>query len=70
VPGTIEALAAHEALRYMLGDRVPGTWRLQVGGQWHSLVAPGRGQLTPAARALRDHLVQRFEPLAARLPLG
>jgi DNA-binding transcriptional LysR family regulator len=127
VPGTTEALAAHEALRYMLGDRVPATWRLQVGGQWHSvpvqgrrtsndgevvrrwaraglgvafkswldvasdveagllqlvnphwrgedvplyLVAPGRGQLTPAARALRDHLVQRFEPLAARLPPG
>ncbi len=40
-------------------------WRGEAGPL--SLVVPGRGQLTPAVRTLRDLLVQRFEPLLARL---
>lgn len=31
-------------------------------------VLPGRRQLSPATRALRDWLLQRFEPLAAAMP--
>jgi DNA-binding transcriptional LysR family regulator len=33
-------------------------------------VLPGRRQLSPATRALRDWLLQRFEPLAAAMPGG
>jgi DNA-binding transcriptional LysR family regulator len=124
-PATPEALAGHEALRFMLADRLPGSWRLQVQGRWHEvpvqgrrssndgevvrrwaraglglackswldvaadiedgllrlvnphwrgedlplhLVVPGRGQLTPTVRALREALAGRLAPLVARLP--
>lgn len=123
-PDSPEDLAQREALRFMLSDRIPATWRLRINGRWHDvpvqgrrsgndgevvrrwaraglgiaykswldvaadieadllrpvnphwqgeesplyLVVPGRGQLTSAARALRELLVRRFEPLAKRL---
>ncbi|MBY0235918.1 MAG: LysR family transcriptional regulator [Burkholderiaceae bacterium] len=117
IPASPAELSQHEALRFMLGDELPKTWRLQIGGEWqdlpltgrHSandgemvkrwalagigiaykskldvsaelrsgqlvhlhpdwlgepsplyLVVPGRRQLTPAARALRDWLLPRL----------
>lgn len=120
LPASAAELAQHEALRFMLRDELPKSWRLQIGGQWqdvpvqgrHSandgelvkrwalagigiayksqldvhaelrsgqlqhlhpdwlgepsplyLVVPGRRQLTPAARALRDWLLPRLEAL-------
>ena len=33
-PASLSDLARHEALRFMIGDEVPKTWRLQVAGQW------------------------------------
>lgn len=116
-PTAPDDLCRHEALRFMLGDEVPETWRLCIEGQWqevpvagqHSandsevvkrwavagvgiayksrldvaaeldhgslvhlrpdwggevvplfLVVPGRRQVTPAARALRDWLVSHL----------
>jgi DNA-binding transcriptional LysR family regulator len=113
-PAAPEDLAQHQALRFMVGDEVPKTWRLQVDGEWVDapvqgrrsandseivtrwaldglgiayrsqldmaahlaagrlvhinphwtgelahlhLVVPGRKQVTPAVRALRDHLL-------------
>jgi DNA-binding transcriptional LysR family regulator len=118
-PARPEDLIRHEALRFMLRDELPKTWRFQIDGQWqdvpvqgrHSandgevvkrwalagvglayksrldvaaelasgalqqlqpgwggdpsplyLVVPGRRQLTPAARALRDWLAQCLAP--------
>ena len=121
MPHTLEQLGQHEALRFMLRDQVPKTWRLCVDGQWqdvpvsgrHSsndgevvkrwalaglgvayksrldvaaelsagtllplqpawqgepsplyLVVPGRRQLGPASRALRDGLLKFLRTLA------
>jgi DNA-binding transcriptional LysR family regulator len=118
VPATAEGLGQHEALRFMVRDEVPKTWRLRIDGRWQDvrvsgarsandgevvkrwalaglgiayksrldvvaelnaglllhlrpdwdgepspllLVVPGRRQLTPASRALREWLVQHFE---------
>lgn len=123
LPASAAELAQHEALRFMLRDELPKSWRLQIGGHWedvpvqgrHSandgelvkrwalagigiayksqldvhaelrsgqlqhlhpdwlgepsplyLVVPGRRQLTPAARALRDWLLPRLEAMRAR----
>lgn len=120
VPDAVAQLSQHEALRFMLSDEVPRSWRFRIDGQWqevpvsgrHSandgevvkrwalaglgvayksrldvaaeldtgrllhlrpdwggepsplyLVVPGRRQLTPAARALREWLRQQLAPL-------
>jgi DNA-binding transcriptional LysR family regulator len=42
MPGSIEALAQHEALRFMVGDEVPKTWRLCVDGHWVDAPVQGR----------------------------
>ncbi len=41
-PASVEDLARHEALRFMLGDEVPKTWRLCVAGQWVDALVQGR----------------------------
>ncbi|MCH7343579.1 LysR family transcriptional regulator [Pelomonas sp. CA6] len=120
VPQRPEELQQHEALRFMLGDELPRSWRLRVDGRWvevpvqgrrsandgevvrrwalaglglaHKswldvaadvqaglllhlqpgwrgegsplfLVVPGRRQLTPAVRALRDWLLRELATL-------
>jgi len=35
-------LARHETLRFMLSDRMPATWKLQVGEQWLKVDVSGR----------------------------
>jgi DNA-binding transcriptional LysR family regulator len=124
-PTRAQDLLQHEALRFMLGGKVPESWRLKIEGQWTevpvqgrrsandgevvkrwalaglglahkswldvsaelaagslihvnpgwsgepaplNLVLPGRRQLTPAARALRDWLVQRLTALTVSPP--
>ena len=41
-PASVHDLARHEALRFMVGDEVPKTWRLQVDGQWTDAPVQGR----------------------------
>ena len=41
-PATASDLLRHEALRFMIGDEVPRTWRLQVDGQWVDAPVQGR----------------------------
>lgn len=121
-PESVDRLAEHEALRFMLSDEVPRSWRFHIDGRWqevpvsgrrsandgevvkrwalaglgiayksrldvaaelHSgqllqlrpdwggepsplyLVVPGRRQLTPAARALREWLQQQLDAASA-----
>jgi DNA-binding transcriptional LysR family regulator len=123
MPASAQALGQHEALRFMVRDEVPKTWRLRIEGRWQDVavsgarsandgevvkrwalaglgvayksrldvaaelktglllhlrpewegepspllfVVPGRRQLTPAARALREWLQQHLD--AAALP--
>jgi DNA-binding transcriptional LysR family regulator len=42
VPATAEALGRHEALRFMVRDEVPRTWRLCIEGQWREVPLSGR----------------------------
>jgi DNA-binding transcriptional LysR family regulator len=126
VPASAAELQRHEALRFMLRDELPKTWRLRIEGQWQDvpvggahgandgevvkrwalsgigvayksrldvaaeldaglllhlrpdwqgepspllMVVPGRRQLTPVARALRDWLLRHLGAQAAPLPL-
>ena len=119
-PRTPDELHRHEALRFMLRDEVPKTWRLRIDGHWIEapvsgtrsandgevvkrwalaglglayksrldvaaeiaaghlvhlhpewggdpsplyVVVPGRRQLTPAARALKDWLHRQISPV-------
>jgi len=41
-PSSLEALAQHETLRFMIGDEVPKTWHLRVNGQWVDAAVQGR----------------------------
>lgn len=41
-PASVSDLARHEALRFMVGDEVPKTWRLQVDDQWTDAPVQGR----------------------------
>lgn len=37
IPATPAALEQREALRFMLGDRLPAAWKLQINGEWTSI---------------------------------
>lgn len=41
-PATVGELAQHQALRFMVGDEVPKTWRLCVDGKWMDAPVQGR----------------------------
>ena len=41
-PATPAELSQHEALRFMLRDEVPKTWRFQIGGEWQEVPVKGR----------------------------
>jgi DNA-binding transcriptional LysR family regulator len=42
LPATPHELLQHEALRFMVGDEVPRSWRLRVGGEWIEVPVQGR----------------------------
>lgn len=41
-PATVAELARRETLRFMLSDRVPAAWKLQIGDQWLAVEVSGR----------------------------
>ncbi len=42
VPASADQLSEHEALRFMLRDEVPKTWRLRISAAWHEVPVSGR----------------------------
>ncbi len=41
MPSTPQQLSEHQALRFMLRDELPKSWRLQINGQWHDVAVSG-----------------------------